>query len=55
MLFTLSSQELLIKGCVNWVCVNFGFFSTLEVSTRGLSNANQVLAVAKVHFTESIP
>lgn len=34
--------------------LGFVFFNTLETSTRGLGNANQVLAVAKVHFTESI-
>lgn len=34
--------------------LGFVFFNTLQISTRGLGNANQVLAVAKVHFTESI-
>lgn len=34
--------------------LGFVFFNILEISTRGLSNENQVLAVAKVHFTENI-
>lgn len=34
--------------------LGFVFFNTLEKSTSDLGNENQILAVAKVHFTESI-
>lgn len=34
--------------------LGFVFFNTLEISTSGLGDANQVFAVAQVHFTESI-
>lgn len=35
--------------------LGFVFFNILEISTRGLGNANQVLAVAKVLCTFAFP